>query len=52
MLFRSREALAPGNHVEGPAVVVEDDSTVVVQPGHEARVDRYEAIEITRGETA
>jgi len=46
-----RESLAPGNHVEGPAVVVEDDSTVVVQPGHTARVDRYEAIEITRGET-
>jgi N-methylhydantoinase A len=47
-----REALAPGNHVEGPAVVVEDDSTVVVQPGHTARADRYEAIEITGGENA
>jgi len=47
-----REALAPGNRIEGPAIVVEDDSTVVVQPGNEARVDRYEALEITGGETA
>jgi N-methylhydantoinase A len=27
-----REALLPGNRIEGPAIVVEDDSTVVVQP--------------------
>ncbi|WP_410767320.1 hydantoinase/oxoprolinase family protein [Haloferax sp. DFSO60] len=46
-----RSELRPGNRFEGPAIVVEDDSTVVIQPNHEARIDEYENIEITRSET-
>ncbi|EJN57992.1 N-methylhydantoinase A [Halogranum rubrum] len=46
-----RGQLRPGNRIDGPAIVVDDDSTVVVQPNHEARVDSYENLEITRGES-
>lgn len=34
-----RSALAPGHRVEGPAVILEMDSTTLVLPGHEATVD-------------
>jgi len=47
-----RNDLAPGNVIDGPAIVVDDDSTVVIQPDHEAGIDRYECIEINRGENA
>jgi N-methylhydantoinase A len=46
-----RTALAAGNEISGPAIVVEDDSTVVVQPAYTATVDPYANLEITRGET-
>ena len=46
-----RKELRPGNRIDGPAIVVEDDATVVIQPDHDARIDRYGSIEITRGET-
>jgi len=45
-----REALRPGNEVAGPAILVEDDSTVVIQPEHVATVDRYANVEINRGD--
>ena len=45
-----RSELAPGNVIDGPAIVVDDDSTVVVQPDHTAAVDEYGNLEITRGE--
>ncbi|WP_435064455.1 hydantoinase/oxoprolinase family protein [Halobaculum sp. EA56] len=47
-----RSHLDPGNEIAGPAIVVEDDSTVVVQPDHTATIDRYANIEITRGDSA
>jgi len=34
-----RDALKPGNHVEGPAIVTEMDSTTLVLPAHVAVVD-------------
>jgi N-methylhydantoinase A len=46
-----RADLRPGNRLAGPAVVVEDDATVVVQPDHVAEVDRFGCIEITGGDT-
>jgi N-methylhydantoinase A len=46
-----RTELAAGNEIAGPAIVVEDDSTVVVQPAYTAMVDPYANLEITRGET-
>ena len=45
-----RSRLAPGNVIEGPAIVVDDDSTVTIQPDHTARIDRYDCIEITGGD--
>ncbi|WP_049892010.1 hydantoinase/oxoprolinase family protein [Natronococcus amylolyticus] len=45
-----RARLRPGNEIEGPAVVTDNDSTVVVQPDHRATIDRYGNIEINRGE--
>jgi len=45
-----RTRLRPGNDLSGPAIIIEDDSTVVVQPDHTATIDRYANIEITRGD--
>jgi N-methylhydantoinase A len=36
-----RAKLVPGNRVEGPAIVIEFDSTTVVLTGYAAEVDRY-----------
>ncbi len=46
-----RAELQPGNELDGPAIVTDDDSTVVVQPDHTATIDRYANIEINRGES-
>lgn len=48
-LYR-RADLAPGHHFEGPAVVIQDDSTTVVPPGFGVRVDRFANLRITEGE--
>ena len=45
-----RTELQPGNTIEGPSIVVDADSTVVIQPAHVARIDRFANIEINRGE--
>lgn len=45
-----RVELRPGNEIDGPAIVTDDDATVVIQPDHIATIDRYGNIEITRGE--
>jgi N-methylhydantoinase A len=44
-----RTELRPGNEIDGPAIVTDADSTVVVQPDHAATIDRYGNIEINRG---
>ena len=36
-----RGRLSPGNVVEGPAVVVQDDTTTVIEPGYRGAVDRF-----------
>ena len=46
-----RTKLRPGNRLDGPAIVIEDDSTVVIQPDHVAEIDQFGCIEITGGET-
>ena len=45
-----RTELAPGNEIVGPAIIVEDDSTVIIQPAYTATTDRYANLEITRGD--
>ena len=41
------ELLRPGNVVEGPAVVWSSITTLVVPPGHRARMDEYRSIMVT-----
>jgi N-methylhydantoinase A len=48
-LIYDRTELQPGNKIDGPVIVTDDDSTVVVQPDHFATIDRYGNIEINRG---
>jgi len=36
-----RGKLHPGNMVEGPAVVAQDDTTTVIEFGYRGAVDRY-----------
>jgi N-methylhydantoinase A len=36
-----RGKLAPGNVVTGPAIVVQDDTTTVIEPGYSGAVDRF-----------
>lgn len=36
-----RAKLAAGNHIAGPAIVMEMDSTSVILPGHHGKVDSY-----------
>lgn len=47
-----RRKLSPGNELHGPAIIIEDDSTIVIQPDHLASIDRYMNIEITRSDSA
>lgn len=43
-----RDLLVAGNHIAGPAVIEQADSTVVVPPSCEARVDPYGRLVMTR----
>jgi N-methylhydantoinase A len=36
-----RAMLRPGNAVPGPAIVAQDDTTTVIEPGYQGSVDRY-----------
>jgi N-methylhydantoinase A len=45
-----RPDLAPGARVSGPAVIAEDDTSTVVSPSFDARIDRFGYIELTRRE--
>jgi N-methylhydantoinase A len=47
-VYRRRD-LYPGNELDGPAVVIEDDATTVVQPDSVATVNRYGCLEIRGG---
>jgi N-methylhydantoinase A len=46
-----RPDLAPGARVSGPAVIAEDDTSTVVSPLFDARIDRFGYIELTRRES-
>ncbi|MFC4671555.1 hydantoinase/oxoprolinase family protein [Seohaeicola nanhaiensis] len=48
-LYR-RADLMPSHRFDGPAVVLQDDSTTVVPPGFAVRVDRFANLRITEGE--
>ena len=45
-----REALRPGDRVSGPAVVVEPHTSILVEPGWQARVTAHDHVALTRVE--
>jgi N-methylhydantoinase A len=45
-----RADLAPGARIKGPAVIAEDETSTVVSPRFDARIDRFGYIELTRRE--
>jgi N-methylhydantoinase A len=45
-----RPDLAPGARISGPAVIAEDETSTVVSPLFDARIDRFGYIELTRKE--
>ena len=44
----AREDLAPGNRILGPALIIEDHQTIVVEPGWEAAINKLNHIILTR----
>jgi N-methylhydantoinase A/oxoprolinase/acetone carboxylase beta subunit len=47
--FYRGEALAPGNRIMGPAVVVRSDTTILLQPADRAWVDPHSNLLIQAG---
>jgi N-methylhydantoinase A len=45
-----RSDLAPGARIAGPAVIAEDETSTVVSPRFDARIDRFGYIELVRKE--
>ena len=45
-----RNELAPGARISGPAVIAEDETSTVVNPGFDARIDAFGYIELIRNE--
>jgi N-methylhydantoinase A len=45
-----RGELAPGARISGPAVIAEDETSTVVSPGFDARIDAFGYIELIRKE--
>ena len=45
-----RAHLSPGARIKGPAVITEDDTTTVVSPSFDARIDQFGYIELFRRE--
>ena len=44
--IHERGALRPGNVISGPAIVAQDDTTMVLEPGYAGTVDRFGNIRI------
>jgi N-methylhydantoinase A len=45
-----RPDLAPGARISGPAVIAEEETSTVVSPRFDARIDRFGYIELVRKE--
>ena len=45
-----RSSLAPGNKISGPALIIEDHQTIVVEPGWDANINELDHIILTRVE--
>lgn len=40
--------LTPGTSIKGPAVIAEDETSTIVSPNFDARIDRFGYIELIR----
>ena len=47
--FVRREAMAPGDRLSGPAVLVEPHTSILVEPGWQARVTGHDHVELRAG---
>ncbi|MGR3570988.1 hydantoinase B/oxoprolinase family protein [Brevirhabdus sp.] len=47
-----RAALSPGRHVAGPALIIEANQTVVIEPGWQAEISAHDHIMMTRAQAA
>ena len=47
-----REDLSPGTKLDGPLIIVQTDTTVLVHPAQSLRVDRYANLIISTGATS
>jgi len=45
-----RESLKPGHRVAGPALIIEPNQTIVIEPGWEARINARDHVVLTRYE--
>jgi N-methylhydantoinase A len=45
-----RPDLVPGTRIAGPAVIAEDETSTVISPRFDARIDRFGYIELIRRE--
>ena len=45
-----RPDLTPGTNIKGPAVIAEDETSTIVSPNFDARIDRFGYIELRRRE--
>ena len=48
--FFDRHRLHPGHHLSGPAVIVQDDTTILLLESDDAHVDEYQNVMVTIGE--
>ncbi len=48
--FVRREALRPGDTLSGPAVLVEPHTSILIEPGWQARITAHDHVELTRTE--
>ena len=49
--FYDRSLLRPGHHVPGPAVIFQDDTTILLSETDHAQVDAWQNVLVTIGET-
>jgi N-methylhydantoinase A len=47
--FYQGEALQPGNRIQGPAIILRSDTTILVNPGDHAFIDSFENMLMTIG---
>ena len=50
-ILYSRERLKAGNRIEGPAIIIQTDTTILITPAWTAEVDQWENLQLKRTST-